>query len=275
MLSDILTQVAIVVGLMVVLSTAVFIGRDRLEQTQREWLSRVRVSAPVLAVLACVLVFNRIMRDNQPDIGVYMTRTIRSIEGEFVLIFQAIASEDVTLYFSFTYIYGYAFLLIFPPIAYFALSNTRPFRRLLTAYSLNYAIGVVIYALVIAYGPRNFMPELPTILYNVNPEAQHLTREVNRNTNVFPSLHTSLSATVAMFAYQTRSEYPNWFPVSVVFAVSVIISTMYLGIHWGIDVIGGLILAVVCVVASDRIVGRWSVTTLYETFRERLSSHVE
>jgi len=70
------------------------------------------------------------------------------------------------------------------------------------------------------------------MLCDTNPEYQYLTREVNTSTNVFPSLHTSLSATVAAFAWQTRSEFPKWLPVAVVLAASVAISTMYLGIHW-------------------------------------------
>jgi len=106
-------------------------------------------------------------------------------------------------------------------------------------------------------------------LYDTNPEYQYLTREVNTSTNVFPSLHTSLSATVAAFAWQTRSEFPKWLPVAVVLAASVAISTMYLGIHWGIDVTAGLLLAALCVTLSHRLVGRWSLEELTEKYGDR------
>jgi len=107
------------------------------------------------------------------------------------------------------------------------------------------------------------------MLYDTNPEYQYLTREVNTSTNVFPSLHTSLSATVAAFAWQTRSEFPKWLPVAVVLAASVAISTMYLGIHWGIDVTAGLLLAALCVTLSHRLVGRWSLEELTEKYGDR------
>ena len=267
MLAEVLTRVAIVVGFLLPVATAVFVGRERLERTVSDLRPRLRSTAPVLALLGVVLVLNRYMRQNSANTGIHMTDVIRSIEGEFILIFQDIATPTLTDYFSFIYIYGYTFLLIFPAVAYFMLSDTRTFRRLLTAYSLNYAIGVILYILVIAYGPRNlFAGELVTVLYDHNPDVQHLTREVNRNTNVFPSLHTSLSATVAAFAYYTRDQYRKWFPVAVLLAISVIISTMYLAIHWATDVVGGLILAALCVTVSRRVVGRWTLDDL----RDRL-----
>ncbi|WP_436347711.1 phosphatase PAP2 family protein [Natronorubrum sp. FCH18a] len=263
MLTEVLTRLAVVVGIMLPISIALFIGRERLETTLTEWYSRLRISGPVLVVLGVALLLNRMMRRSDPDIGFHMTSTIRSIEGEFILIFQDVASSELTTYFSWIYVYGYTYLLIFPAVAYFVLSDTRMFRRLLTAYALNYGLGLVLYLLVIAYGPRNiFAGELETVLYDHNPEFQHLTREVNRNTNVFPSLHTSLAATVGIFAYFTRDEYLKWFPVAVVLAVSVIVSTMYLGIHWGIDVAAGLVLATFCVWFSGVLVGRWSLTEL-------------
>ncbi|PCR89562.1 phosphatase PAP2 family protein [Natrinema ejinorense] len=273
MLAEVLTQLVIVIGLLLPISIAVFIGRERLVRTHAEWRSRLRTSAPTIAVLLVVLLINRVARQRAPrlsrEIGRHLTATFYNIEGEFILIFQSIANPETTAYFSSIYVYGYTFLLIFPIILYFTLSDTRIFRRLLTAYALNYAIGLVLYILVIAYGPRNVMPSevAETMLYDTNPQYQYLTREVNSNTNVFPSLHTSLSATVATFAAITRSTFPKWFLLAVVLAASVAISTMFLGIHWGIDVVAGLLLAALCVVLSDRLVGRWSLS---ELLRDRL-----
>ncbi len=137
---------------------------------------------------------------------------------------------------------------------------------MLAAYALNYVIGLVLYIFVIAYGPRNVMPAevAERMIFDTNPQYQYLTREVNSNTNVFPSLHTSLSATVATFAAITRSAFPKWFPVAIVLAASVAISTMFLGIHWGIDVIAGMLLAALSVILSDRLVDRWSVSELLD-----------
>ncbi|EMA34103.1 phosphatase PAP2 family protein [Halobiforma nitratireducens] len=270
MFTEILGRVAVVIVFLLPISVVALVGRDRLSALRREWRDRLRVSWPIVTVLIAVLLLNRVMRWSARRItdrvGIHMTETFYGLEGEFILVFQSLEAPAVTTYFTLIYVYGYTFMLLFPVVAYFALSDTRPFRRLLAAYALNYAIGLVFYLVVIALGPRNVMPDVlgQTMLYDTSPEYQHLTREVNRATNVFPSLHTSLSATVAVFAYWTRDEYPRWAPVAVVLALSVWISTMYLGLHWAIDVLAGLVLAGVCVGLSQLLVGRWSVTDALE-----------
>ena len=266
MLQEVLTRVAALVALGLVVSTVVIIGRERLTATRAQWRSRVREAAPIGAVLGAVLLFNRVARQELPAIsweyGINLTAVFYDIEGEFILWFQQYATPELTAYFTFIYVYAYAFMLVFPVLAYFALSDTRYLRELLAAYTLNYSIGLLFYVIVIAYGPRNWMIELlgETVLYENNPQYQWLTREVNRNVNVFPSLHTSLAATVAVFAYRTREMYTSWFPIAVFLAVSVAVSTMYLAIHWATDVVAGLVLAYASVAASKRLVGRWSLS---------------
>ncbi len=270
MLGQVLVQLVVVVTLLVLVSTALFVGRGRLRETRGTWRSRVRAITPITIVLASALLLNSVARQHVPNLSWMIqwnithwnsTWAIYDLEGEFIIWLQAQATPAVTTYFSFIYIYGYIFLLVFPVIAYFALSETRPLRELLTAYTLNYTLGLVLYTVVIAYGPRNMMPELvDALLYDTYPQYQHLTRQVNRNTNVFPSLHTSLAATVSILAYRTREYYPGWNVVAAVLGVSVAISTMYLGIHWVIDVIAGIVLAYVSVELAHVLVGRWSVS---------------
>ena len=269
MLGRVLTQLVAVVTLMVAVSIALFVGRYRLRETVVEWRDRVRAAAPITVVLAIVLLFNSVARQVVPDIswmiGRNLTTPIWETEGQFLVWLQSYATPPMTAYFSFIYIYGYVFLLVFPLVAYFALSNTRPLRELLTAYTLNYVLGLLCYTFVIAYGPRNAMPDLvQALLYDTYPQYQHLTRQVNRNTNVFPSLHTSLAATVTFLAYRTRTIYPKWFLVAAALGLSVAISTMYLGIHWVIDVIAGVGLGYISVALAGALVGRWSVSAWLE-----------
>jgi membrane-associated phospholipid phosphatase len=131
------------------------------------------------------------------------------------------------------------------------MQDDRPAREAILSYALNYVLGVICYVLFIAYGPRNVMPDIvDQLLYLHWPESNLLTSEVNSNVNVFPSLHTSLAVTVALLAYRTRDEYPAWLPISALLAASVVVSTMYLGIHWLTDVVAGVGLAFVSVGAA-------------------------
>jgi membrane-associated phospholipid phosphatase len=254
-LTSLLFSVTAVVACMLLVAVVGIVGLDRLRSFRPHAAGRLRAVLPSVLLLCAVLSLNSLLREFGPElswiIGWRITGWIASVEGTFVATVQSYAHPALTTYFSYVYVYGYVFLVAFPVVAYFVLPDTRPFREVTIAYSLNYAIGVVCYLLFIAYGPRNVMPDMvDQLLYTAWPESQLLTSEVNANVNVFPSLHTSLSVTVAALAYRTRDRCPGWLPVAAVLAVSVAVSTIYLGIHWGIDVLAGLVLAGISVASA-------------------------
>ena len=256
----VLARIVLWVGAMCLVAGVAIVGPRRLYEFGHEIGSRLAEARRSIAALLGVVAFSAVGRGPLGSvsevIGFRLTGTIYALEGEFVAWLQAtFVTPELTMYFSWVYVYGYVFLLVFPFIAYGALSDTTPLRRLLMAYALNYGIGLLFYTLILAHGPRNVMPDVVTsLLYTFNPDFQVLTFEVNENTNVFPSLHTSLAVTAGLFAVLTREEYPAWTPIAVWLALSVTVSTMYLGIHWLVDVIGGVGLAVACVYLSYRIV---------------------
>ena len=258
-----LAQVLLVVlgGTAVMLGVALMtiVGPERLRTLRECARERLREGGPYLAVLVLVLIVNKVARDIGPElswiVGWNITSTIYAIEGNFVAYVQTVAHPALTAAFSFTYLLGYVFLLVFPFLAYIALPDARPLKLTAAAYTCNYAVGLTCYILFISYGPRNLIPDLvDPLLFSTYPRSQILTGEVNVNTNVFPSLHTSLSVTSATLAWYTREEYPRWTPVAVGFALSIAFATMYLGIHWATDVVAGLVLGVASVELADRIV---------------------
>ena len=250
-------EVAAVVGLLHLVSLVAVVGVDDLRAAPRRAPRTLRAALSPLATLAAVLAVNGVIRRLGAElswlVGVNVTGVIYAIEGSFVAVVQSFATPAATAYFGFVYVFGYVYLLTFPLLATTLRGHTRTLRTLIAAYGLNYGIGLVCYVVFIAYGPRNLMPDLvESLLFTSWPRSQLLTSQVNVNTNVFPSLHTSLSVTVALVAYRARDRYPRWTPVAVALAASVVVSTMYLGIHWATDVVAGVGLAVGSVVAAER-----------------------
>ncbi|ELZ12588.1 phosphoesterase PA-phosphatase-related protein [Halovivax asiaticus JCM 14624] len=277
MLVSILSRVTVIVALLLAIAIWQVIGFGTLFQALRNWRPRVRAALPVTLALVPVLIVNKLARQDlvtiSQEYGFRVGDLFYVIEGRFILVFETIASTQLTQYFSFIYIYGYVFLLIFPVVMYFTLQDSTKLRRLLGAYALNYTIGVTLYVLFHAFGPRQYFgSDVETMLYTFEPSYQLLTREINHYTNVFPSLHTSLSATVMIFAIRSRSQFPAWTPAASVLAVSVWLSTMYLGIHWAIDVLGGLLLAGTCVWLSCRLIGRYDVDSHLQPAYDRLGA---
>ena len=257
---SVLTSVVAWVGVMLAAASVAVIGPARLRETWNGLRDRIWDARRAVAVLCVVLIVSGVGRPSLQGVsrlfGLQATALIYGLEGGFVAWIQAtFATPALTAYFSWVYVYGYAFLLAFPVIAYLALPRIVTLRRVLVAYALNYGIGLALYTLVFAHGPRNVMPDMVTpLLFATRPDVMALTSEVNVKSNVFPSLHTSLAVTVGTFAVLTREEYPRWTPVAVWLSLSVVVATMYLGIHWLTDVVAGVALAFGSVALAYRFV---------------------
>lgn len=259
-LLSVVSSLALWVGSALLVASVAIIGPRRLYGLWNDLRDRLWEIRKPLAALVVVLMASAVGRSSIQTVselfGLQATWAIYALEGNFVAWIQAtFASPQLTMYFSSVYVYGYVFLLSFPFLAYLALPRPTTVKRLIVAYALNYAIGLVLYTIVFAHGPRNVMPDMVTpLLFTNNPNVMSLTAEINEAANVFPSLHTSLSVTVGTFAVLTRREYPLWTPIAAWLATSVVIATMYIGIHWLTDVVGGIVLALGAVSLSYRIV---------------------
>ena len=72
--------------------------------------------------------------------------------------------------------------------------------------------------------------------------------------NCFPSMHTSVAFAILLLALREKSAlYRN---MMVIYATSIIFSTVYMEVHWLIDVAGGLVLGWVSVKLVDRLLAR-------------------
>lgn len=276
-LLDFTVGITVAVLALVIGSTLVCTDRSQLRGTTNSFRSHLRVVAPHMLLLATILVINKLARGLTAELSLLfdlnITSLIYALEGNLVGTIQSVQRPVLTAYFSVTYLAGYIALLVLPFVIYFVHDDLQVVRQTAIAYASNYAIGLACYVAFISFGPRNMIPDVVNQpLYSTYPEAQLLTGQWNANTNVFPSLHASLSVTVALLAIRTRSSHPRWAYLATFGAFSVVISTVYLGIHWVTDVVAGVLLGWFSVRLASRWVDRESADSWFSASQEHPES---
>ena len=248
------------------------VGRDRIGavlKSRDRRLRRLRAVAPYLGGLALVLLVNkgllRRLETLSRTYGVRATLWFYELEGDTVATVQSAIPEWGVYVFGPVYVLGYVVVLSLPLVAYVFATNARAVKTLVTAYAVEYLAAIVCYTAVFAYGPRNYhrLPgadptaaQVEAPLLEAFRSITRLTARVNVETNVFPSMHAALSITVFLVAVSTHDEFPRWTGVASVLVASILLSTLYLGVHWVTDLVAGGVLAVGGVVVADRIVSR-------------------
>ncbi|HYF91932.1 MAG TPA: phosphatase PAP2 family protein [Symbiobacteriaceae bacterium] len=187
--------------------------------------------------------------DFTPELAKYGTDLIR--------LLQRAEWAPLTHLLTFVYIVAFPLLMLACFAAYAARHDLVALKRLLIATFLNYLTALPFYLLLpvreawtAAEGVRFLIPTVYTAF-----EEQY--RTFSALDNSFPSLHTSLVLTYTLIA--CRNGYRRMAGVMTVMSGLVMMSTLYLGVHWVFDMVAG---AGVAVMASGWLPGFAPAPTL-------------
>ncbi|SFS58781.1 phosphatase PAP2 family protein [Paenibacillus sp. BC26] len=168
----------------------------------------------------------------------------QSIEGNFVANLQHMfENRYLTVFLAFMYVVVFQAMLIASIGIYSKRSkDKRMFYALCYAIMINYLVAIPFYLFlpvneVWYHDPTN----VSFLMLNVFPDFENQYRALSGLDNCFPSLHTSISVTLAILA--VRSGIKRWAWFCCICAVIIIFAIFYLGIHWLIDMCGGVVLA--------------------------------
>ena len=245
-----------------------YVLRDRIRE--HETLSiiyaRFHKYFPYLVIVTCMLVIS-VIESSIFDmylwnvLGTDFTPWIYSIEGNAVENIQsAMWNPHLTNYFAFMYMVMYAFTFYFSLFVYIYLDNEKVIRMLVIGYIFIYALALPFYLFFPVnevwvtndtYVRYNTSQNIPLygygatrgVLYDLSPgtgDALYVMSSIN---NCFPSLHTAISFLVPLVMFYNKRMH--YFLVTLWISISIIIATMYLGIHWITDIVAGIIVAFV------------------------------
>jgi membrane-associated phospholipid phosphatase len=204
--------------------------------------------------MVCILFFNKFEMYLEKKINYHadFTGSIYKIEGNFVASIQHFFHNDIL-----TYVASFFYIVVFPAvmIASIGIYTFQKNYRLLyaTCYALmfNYMVAIPFYLFFPVNEVWYFHPNVNLLIKDVFPTFESGYRPFSGLDNCFPSLHTSISVSMAVIALRSRSAFWKIFvPISTTF---IIFTIFYLGIHWLSDMCAGAILGVVAARLALRI----------------------
>ena len=184
------------------------------------------------------------------------------IEGDAVARVQAAVAWPPL-----TWLFGYAYVVVFPCLVFAALfvfdhARSRYGLALaLAGYLLNFALVLPFYVCVpvreafVYYQETGIGPPAARMLLDdISPLVMQVYRGMSGVDNCFPSFHTSLSVTMALVAWHGARRCGWLFTGS---AAAIVLSTIYLGVHWLADVAAGLLAGVAAYGLARLVARRW------------------
>lgn len=173
-----------------------------------------------------------------------------SFNGAVVWAVQSgLRSNFLDWTFIFIYLYSYIFLLLFTPLMYMVRDDKKRIREYTIAFAINYAVLIPFYIFFAVRTPGYFAlsPAQP-ILYS-QPNLIKFISAFDPLDNCFPSGHVSGPVTIFLLLLPQRRNKPYRLFTYFILAASILIgiSVLYLGIHWFIDIIFGILLAIFAV----------------------------
>lgn len=145
------------------------------------------------------------------------------------------------------YLTGFDMVVWVPVVRSLLAFDTRKVAR----YAL--AAHIIQFPLIIPFYTAIRVDEVWSVLGDADRCARGWTDEVRRDlgANCFPSMHTSVAFAILLLSLREKNATFRY--LMVAYASSIIVSTVYMEIHWLVDVAGGIALAGASVWLTDRL----------------------
>ncbi|GGD54812.1 phosphatase PAP2 family protein [Paenibacillus nasutitermitis] len=194
--------------------------------------------------LMLILFFNKYELSIEENMNIQydFTAFFQSIEGKFVENLQLFFKNDIlTTFLAMMYVVVFQAMLIASVGLYTHQDKSRRmFYALCYAIMINYLVAIPFYLFFPVNEVWAHDPNVQFLMLDAFPSFETEYRALSGINNCFPSLHTSISVTLAVLALRSGNKRWAWF-CSITAAI-VIFAIFYLGIHWLIDMAGGLLL---------------------------------
>ena len=184
-----------------------------------------------------------------------MTPYVYAIEGDIVLwVQQAMRSPILDEALTHFYVMGFmtaTFASFLYPI-YFD-DRHMAYRVSLSMFFV-FVLAIHFYLFFNVGVTGNHIPQMQTIAYDLTPEINNWFTRIDPFTNGMPSLHIGLPFAIwlTMQRWDDDGRWHRYRNFLMGFILLTALSIVYLGIHWVVDIIGGMVVAIIAVEITTR-----------------------
>jgi len=196
-----------------------------------------------LAMLA-ILFFNKmeLWLESQMVKKTDFTSMIYGLEGNFAALLQRMFENSVLTQISvFFYVVVFPCLMVVSIAIYTYRKQYKLFYAVCYALMFNYMIAIPFFLFFPVQEVWHFHPGVRFLMLDVFPSFESEYRPMSGLDNCLPSLHTSISVSMAIIAARSGNLFWKWF--TRLTAGFIIFTIFYLGVHWISDMAGGILLA--------------------------------
>jgi len=184
-----------------------------------------------------------------------MTPYVYAIEGDIVLWIQD-AFQNELLSIALTHFYVMGFMTA--TFASFVYPIYFDDRHMADRVSLSmfwvYVLAIPFYLFFNVRVTGDHIPAMETIAYDLTPEIHNWFTRIDPFTNGMPSLHIGLPFAVWL-TYLKWDDDGRWAKFRTALMIFILLTgftILYLGIHWVVDIIGGILVATLAVNLTER-----------------------
>ncbi|MFC5402051.1 phosphatase PAP2 family protein [Cohnella soli] len=225
------------------------------------------------AVLAIILLNkNELKLEQWINVKYDLTPILSGWEGDWPAWLQSkLRSDWLTAICSVFYLVMFQAVMIASVGIYTHQKNLKLYYAFCVAMLMNYFIAVPFYLFVPVNEVWYVHPQVHFLIPEVFPRFEQEYRSLSGINNCFPSLHTSISMTLAFIA--SKSGIRRWATFAWINAIVIVFSIFYLGIHWFTDMVAGIALAA-CASAIGLKFGSWAVSDNPRKLADRIKSKI-
>jgi len=192
--------------------------------------------------------------------GLDMTPFIYGLEGDLVLEVQKLfEAKWLTVVLTHFYVAGFMFIC-YVSIFYFAFFDDRWIAdRMTLSIAWVYILAIPFYLFFNVRVTGDYIPGMETLAYDLTPEISDWFRRIDPFTNGMPSLHIGIPFAVwlCLTRFDEDRRWNKYRALVLTYTLITAFTIIYLGIHWFLDIIGGMLIAALAVSVADRTSDAW------------------